>query len=307
MILASGEALIDMLPRETTEGGDAFQPHVGGSVFNTANALGRLGQKVGFFSGISTDFFGEMLMETLKASGVETGFVARSDRPTTLAFVRLTNGQASYLFYDENSAGRMLSEADMPRLTDDVTCLFFGCISLAVEPCAATYEALMMQGGDTRVTMLDPNIRAGFIQDEATYRARLNRMIGKSDLVKFSDEDLAWFKGGGDLAEMAQSIVAMGPKAVFITEGAKGVTGYTAEGAHFVPAPKVQVVDTVGAGDTFNAGALTALEERGLMNKAALRAMSAEDLTAAMSLGARAAAVTVSRAGANPPTRDELA
>lgn len=306
MILAAGEALIDMLPRQTTEGGEAFAPHAGGSVFNTANAIGRLGQSVGFFSGISTDFFGEVLIDTLAASGVDTRFVARSDRPTTLAFVRLTDGHASYLFYDENSAGRMLTEADIPALDDSISTLFFGCISLAVEPCAATYEALMMRDGGTRVTMLDPNIRTGFIQDEAAYRARLNRMLAASDLVKFSDEDLAWFAGEGDTASQARKIVAMGPKAVFVTEGARGVTGYTAEGAHFVAAPKVQVVDTVGAGDTFNAGVLTALQERGVLNKRAIRTMSDEDLIAAMAMGAAAAAVTVSRAGANPPTRDEL-
>ena len=306
MILCAGEALIDMLPRDTTEGGQAFAPFVGGSVFNTSNALGRLGQRVGFFSGISTDFFGEMLMDTLATSGVDASFVARSDRPTTLAFVRLTDGHASYLFYDELSAGRMLSEADIPALDDNVDALFFGCISLAVEPCAATFEALMMREGDTRVTMLDPNIRAGFIQDEATYRARLDRMLAKSDLVKFSDEDLTWFKGGSDIPAMAQDIVTMGPKAVFITEGARGVTAYTADGVSFVPAPKVEVVDTVGAGDTFNAGVMTALQERGLLSKSAIRAMSDDDLIAAMTLGAQAAAVTVSRAGANPPTRDEL-
>jgi fructokinase len=306
MILCAGEALIDMLPRDTTEGGSAFAPFVGGSVFNTSNALGRLGQKVGFFSGISTDFFGEMLMETLATSGVDASYVSRSDRPTTLAFVRLTDGHASYLFYDELSAGRMLSEADIPALDDTINTLFFGCISLAVEPCAATYEALMMREGDTRVTMLDPNIRAGFIQDEASYRARLDRMLAKSDLVKFSDEDLAWFKGGSDIPAMAKDVVAMGPKAVFITEGAKGVTAYTADGTLFVPAPKVEVVDTVGAGDTFNAGVLTALQERNLLSKPAIHAISDADLNAAMTLGAQAAAVTVSRAGANPPTRDEL-
>lgn len=306
MILCAGEALIDMLPRETTDGGAAFAPHVGGSVFNTANALGRLGQSVGFFSGISTDFFGEMLMETLRASHVDTSFTARSDRPTTLAFVRLTDGHATYLFYDENSAGRMLAESDIPALDARVEALFFSCISLAVEPCAATYEALMMREGGTRVTMLDPNIRAGFIQDEAAYRARLDRMTAAADLVKVSDEDLIWLRGAGDLADKAREMLAMGPAVVCVTEGARGVTAYTADGEIFVPAPKVDVVDTVGAGDTFNGGFLTGLKEQGVLRKDAVRALGEDQVRQALTLGAKAAAVTVSRAGANPPRRDEL-
>ncbi|MDJ0640689.1 MAG: carbohydrate kinase [Paracoccaceae bacterium] len=306
MILCAGECLIDMLPRETTEGGAAYQPFVGGSVFNTANALGRLGQPVGFFSGISTDFFGEMLMDTLNASGVDASFAARPDRPTTLAFVRLVDGHASYLFYDENSAGRMLSTADIPTVSDQIDTLFFGCISLAVEPCAATYEALMMRDGGARVTMLDPNIRAGFIQDEAAYRARLDRMLAAADLVKVSDEDLIWMMGDGDLAEKAEAMRAKGPAIVFVTEGAKGVTAYSQHGPRFVTAPKVEVVDTVGAGDTFNGGLLTSLREQGALTKSAIRALSPDQIDAATTLGARAAAITVSRAGANPPTRAEL-
>lgn len=307
MILCSGECLIDMLPRETRDGGSAFQPFVGGSVFNTANALGRLGQPVGFFSGISTDFFGEMLLESLHASNVDTRFAARSDRPTTLAFVHLVDGNASYLFYDENSAGRMLFEADLPQIDDEIQALFFGCISLVPEPCAATYEALLMREGGNRVTMIDPNIRPGFVADEAGYRARLDRMIANCDLVKVSDDDLIWLMGEGDLAEKAQDLLAKGPAVVCVTEGARGVTAYTKDGAHFVAAPKVEVVDTVGAGDTFNGGFLTALREMGALTKDAARNLSAEQLTTALTLGARAAAVTVSRAGANPPTRDELA
>ncbi|MEL7149957.1 MAG: carbohydrate kinase [Pseudomonadota bacterium] len=306
MILCAGEALIDMLPRETTEGGSAFAPHVGGSVFNTANALGRLGQSVGFFSGVSTDFFGEMLMETLDASNVDSSFTARPDRPTTLAFVKLTDGHATYLFYDENSAGRMLSERDIPALDESVDALFFSCISLAVEPCAATYETLMMREGGTRVTMLDPNIRAGFIQDEATYRARLDRMTAVADLVKVSDEDLIWLRGAGDLEEKAREMLAMGPSVVCVTEGARGVTAYTENRALFVPAPKVDVVDTVGAGDTFNGGFLTGLKELDVLKKDAVRNLSDDQLKDALTLGAKAAAVTVSRAGANPPTREEL-
>ncbi len=306
MILCSGEALIDMLPREAKEGGSAFQPHVGGSVLNTANALGRLGQKVGFFNGISTDFFGEMLMETLVRSGVDTSFIVRPDRPTTLAFVKLTDGHASYLFYDENSAMRMISEEDIPALDDRITALFFGCISLVSEPCAATLETLMMREGETRVTMLDPNIRASFIRDEATYRARLDRMLSKSDIVKVSDEDLLWLRGEGELAAKAQELLDMGVAIVCVTEGARGVTGYMQDKTVFVAAPKVDVVDTVGAGDTFNGGFLTGLNELDAMSKPAVRSLSESDLRSALTLGAKAAAVTVSRAGANPPTRAEL-
>lgn len=306
MILCAGEALIDMLPRETTEGGSAFEPFVGGSVFNTANALGRLDQKVGFFSGISTDFFGEMLIETLHSSGVDTQFTARSDRPTTLAFVKLSDGHATYLFYDENSAGRMLAESDIPAMTDEISTLFFGCISLVPEPCAATYEALMRRAGKSRVTMLDPNIRASFVQDEDVYRARLDRMLAMADIVKVSDEDLIWLRGAGNLTEKAQEVLAMGPAIVCVTEGARGVTGYTADGSVFVPAPKVDVVDTVGAGDTFNGGFLTGLTELGVLKKDAVRDLSTDHLKQALTLGASAAAITVSRAGANPPTRAEL-
>jgi fructokinase len=220
--------------------------------------------------------------------------------------VRLNNGNATYLFYDENSAGRMLAESDIPALDNSVEALFFGCISLAVEPCAATYEALMTREGGTRVTMLDPNIRAGFIQDEAVYRARLDRMLAQADLVKVSDEDLFWMRGQGDIADKAQEMLEMGPAVVCVTEGARGVTGFTRDGAVFVPAPKVEVVDTVGAGDTFNGGFLTGLTEQGALKKAAVRDLTKDQLEAALTLGARAAAITVSRAGANPPTRSEL-
>ncbi|MEO0918540.1 MAG: carbohydrate kinase [Pseudomonadota bacterium] len=306
MILCSGEALIDMLPRETTEGTISYAPFVGGSVLNTANALGRLGQDVGFFCGISTDFFGEMLLETLHEAKVDTRFSPRPDRPTTLAFVKLTDGHAEYLFYDENSAMRMLSEEDLPSLGGDIEALFFGCISLAVEPCAATLEALLMRESGTRVTMIDPNIRAGFIQDEAVYRARLDRMMAQSDLIKVSDEDLIWLRGDGPLEDKARALLEMGPAIVCVTEGARGVTGYTKHEAVFVEAPKVTVVDTVGAGDTFNGGFLTGLKELGALTKDSVHNLSSDQLEHALSLGARAAAVTVSRAGANPPTRDDL-
>lgn len=306
MILSCGESLIDMLPRTSTEGEPAFAPYAGGAVFNTAIALGRLGGSAGFFSGLSTDMLGEILIETLAASKVDTSLCARSNRPTTVAFVKLVNGQATYAFYDENTAGRLLAISDLPTLTSDVNALFFGGISLVNDPAASTYEALQTREAPNRVTMIDPNIRPGFITDQASYRARIGRMMARADIVKLSDEDLHWLMGDGDLTTLARQIIATGPKVVFITEGAKGARGITATQDRFVASLKVTVADTVGAGDTFNAGVLAALDAAGALTKAAIATLPDAALDAALSLGARAAAVTVSRAGANPPWAHEL-
>ena len=306
MILCAGEALIDMLPRDATDGSAAFAPFAGGSVFNTAIALGRLGAPVGLFSGLSTDLFGAVLENKLAESHVDTQFAARSDRPTTLAFVNLTDGHAEYTFYDENTAGRMLGETDLPTDLGNTSAVFFGGISLAVTPCADAYAALCLREADRRTIMLDPNIRPGFIKDEAAYRARLDQMIAVADIIKLSDEDLFWLRGNGNIDTLAQELVAEGPKLVCITKGAEGVTGYTAEFATHVQADRAEVVDTVGAGDTFNAGLLAGLHQSGNLRKADVTSLDEATVRNALGLGARVAAVTVSRAGANPPWAHEL-
>ena len=307
MILSCGEALIDMLPRTSTLGEAAFAPYAGGAVFNTAMALGRLGAPSGFFSGVSNDMLGEILAETLTASQVDISLCARSDRPTTVAFVKLVNGQATYAFYDEGTAGRMLARVDLPVLGPEVEAVFVGGICLVNDPAASTYEALQAREAASRVTMIDPNIRPGFIAGkEVEYRARIERMVARADIVKLSDEDLHWLEGAGDLVQLARGILAKGPKVVFITEGAAGARAVTATQDRFVAAQKVTVVDTVGAGDTFNAGVLAALHQAGALSKARVAALSDAELDAALSLGTRAAAVTVSRAGANPPWASEL-
>jgi len=191
MLLCAGEALIDMLPRQSTEGEASFAPYPGGAVFNTAVALGRLGVPAGYFGGLSTDLFGEMLERRLAASNVDISLCPRNDRPTTLAFVTLTDGHAQYAFYDENTAGRSLAKADLPVLDERIEALFFGGISLVSEPQADSYAALCAHAGD-RVVMVDPNIRPGFIRDEARYRDRLQGMLDRADVVKLSDEDMEW-------------------------------------------------------------------------------------------------------------------
>jgi fructokinase len=307
MIICCGEALIDMLPRESTQGEPAFAPYAGGAVFNSAIALGRLGIPAEFFSGLSSDLFGQQIREVLASSNVGSRYADISARPTTLAFVRLTDGHASYTFYDENTAGRMLTEADLPAFDTDVDAVLFGAISLIPEPCGSAYEALMRREHGSRVTMLDPNIRPGFIQDKDRHLARMSRMIAIADIVKLSDDDLSWFGEGGSQDDIAANWLGRGPKLVIITSGSKGATGYSRNHKITVASQRVEVVDTVGAGDTFNAGVLASLHDQVLLSKAAIGTLSETAIQQALSLGARAAAITVSRAGANPPWRREIA
>ena len=306
MIICCGEALIDMLPRETTLGEKGFAPYAGGAIFNTAIAVGRLGLSAGFFTGLSDDMMGDILRETLKASHVDYSFCAVSGRPTTIAFVKLVEGQATYAFYDEGTAGRMITRDDLPALGDDVEALHFGAISLIPDPCGDTYEALLMREAVKRVISLDPNIRPGFIKDKAAHRARLERMAAKADIIKFSDEDLDWFGHEGGHDEIAAHWLDHGARLVVITRGADGATGYSRAHKVSVPSERVTVVDTVGAGDTFDAGILASLKMQGLLTKAQVAELTEEQIAGALALGARAAAVTVSRAGANPPFAHEI-
>ncbi|CDN46281.1 carbohydrate kinase family protein [Neorhizobium galegae] len=306
MILCCGEALIDMLPRDTTLGEKGFAPYAGGAIFNTAIALGRLGQPTAFFTGISDDLMGDVLRDTLAKSGVDYSLAAVSSRPTTIAFVKLVNGQATYAFYDEGTAGRMITEADLPALGDDCEAMHFGAISLIPEPCGATYEALMAREYRKRVISFDPNIRPGFIKDKPKHMDRVRRMAAMSDIIKFSDEDLDWFGMQGDHDALAAHWLEQGAKLVVLTRGADGATGYTKNFKVSVPSERVTVVDTVGAGDTFDAGILASLKMQDLLTKEKVAGLTEDAVSKALALGAKAAAVTVSRAGANPPFAHEI-
>lgn len=306
MILCCGEALIDMLPRVLDDGGEAFLPVPGGALFNTAVALGRLGEETGFLSGISTDIFGEKLIAHLAESGVGTAFCVRSPRPTTLAFVTLNNGNAQYTFVDENTAGRMLDSSALPGLPDSIDAFHFGAISLIPDPCGATFESLMAHRHETSVMSLDPNIRPGFVTDEAAYRSRLLRMIAMSDIVKVSEEDLTWLDPDGDFDSLSRAWIDAGVSIVTLTVGGDGARSVTPSLDVTVPSKPVTVVDTVGAGDTFNAGFLANLRRRGALRKQSLKSIDEDTLRSALDFAAHVAAVVVGRAGANPPWQHEV-
>ena len=307
MILCCGEALIDLLPRDGPNGERLFQPFPGGSVFNVAIALGRLGAAAGFFSGLSTDFFGATLRETLQASNVDTGLVNWSERPTTLAFVTLEAGQARYAFFDEGSAGRMLTENDLPALPVDIRALHFGSFSLAEEPCGSAYEALMQRESRERVISLDPNVRPTLIRNREAYIERIERMVAMADIVKLSNDDLTWLAPDGRFEEFAARWLERGARLVILTRGAEGASAQTARLRADVPAVRVKIADTIGAGDTFSAGVLARLAALGALTKERIAALSESELTDILGFAAKAAAVTASRPGADPPWLRELA
>ncbi len=309
MIICCGEALIDMIPEVTVEGSTGYVPFSGGAVFNTAIAIGRLGGQAGFISGLSTDFFGDQLRCDLQEAGVDASMAVVRDQPTTLAFVKLADGQASYAFFDENTAGRMLRADDFGPVPDNATAMFFGGISLVNEPCGSAYAALAEREAASRTIMLDPNIREAFITDEPAYRARLQELFRLADIVKVSDDDLDWiFPSALTLQEKAQILLETGPAIVIVTQGERGATGYIRTLAPIaIEGRSVDVADTVGAGDTFNAGFLTWLAKQDCLAKSKVRTVVADVLASALQYGVAAAAVCVSRHGANPPWANELA
>ena len=306
MILCCGEALIDFLPVKTAAGDIAFQPFNGGSVYNVAIALGRLGADVGFFGGVSEDLFGRSLAEGLKTSNVDLSFAVRSDRSTTLAFVKFNEGDAEYAFVDDGSAGRMLAETDIPDLPESVTALHFGSISLIPNPGGGTFEAMAVRNAGKRLISLDPNIRPGLIRDRDAYLRRFETLVTCADILKLSDADLDWLAPEADPGTLAHEWTDLGVGLVVLTRGNKGAIAYTANESVTCKPRQVRVADTIGAGDTFMAGMLAYLENAGILTPDGVAGMDRNSLMTALDFAAWAASVTVSRPGANPPWADEL-
>lgn len=308
MILCCGEALIDMVPSTTVEGRPCFVPSSGGAVFNTAIALGRLGSDVGLFTGVSDDLFGRLLQDELTASKVQSRYLVKRAAPSSLAFVELHEGQAQYTFYTENAADTSLIAADVPVDLSGVRAMFFGGISLCTAPTASTLHDLMRTAPDDCLTMIDPNIRAAFIGDEQSYRARLYDMINHCDILKISDEDLNWLVPDADnVAAQLASLTKGRRRLVFLTKGAQGAVAYLGgqQIAH-ATSVTVEVADTIGAGDTFNAAILHVFERQNALNKTHAANPDSAIVQMALDFAVKAAAITVSRKGANPPWKNEL-
>lgn len=302
MIVVAGEALIDLVPDRRGDALSPLLPARGGGPFNTAIALSRLGSPTAFCSRISTDAFGESLVARLREEGVGLGLLQRGPEPTTLAVAALSeSGSADYTFYVDGTADRLFGPP--PELPPATAAVSFGTCSLVLEPGASAYEEMMRTAAARGlVVALDPNIRAGLIPDPGAYRRRFAAWLPHVTLLKLSEEDADWL--GGDVTGW----LAAGPAAVVITRGGDGLTVTTRDGAtRAVPGEPVRVVDTIGAGDTVNAALLHGLAARGALSPEAIAAMAPDDWGRLLSFAARAAAVTCSRAGAEPPRASELA
>lgn len=317
MILVCGEALIDLFVGEDDGTSLAARAVPGGSPFNVAIALARLGCDSAFCGGLSRDRFGETLAARLERDRVETRWSPRLAAPTTLSVVaKRPNGDVSYAFHGHGAADRMLGEADLPTsLPDTVRGLTFGSFSIAVDPTGAAYLALARREAQRRVISLDPNLRAMVTPDLVAWRARAAEFVAAADIVKASSEDVADGFGvdprdDGALTELAESWLAVGVRLVVITHGADGAEAFLRTGGAGterlrIPGRRVDVVDTVGAGDTLHAGLLARLDARGYLTPG-LVGLDAAAVADALAYATAAASITCTRAGANPPTGAEV-
>lgn len=297
MILCCGEALVDMLP----VAGGQYAARPGGSVFNTARALGVMGVPAAFLGGLSRDPPGQMLAGALHDAGVDTTMAPLTDAPTPLAMVELTGGEARYRFHLTGTALQALDPARRPPVPGAARALFTGGLGLALPPGATAALALARQCAGQRLVMLDPNIRPALADNPAKLRARLAEAIALADVVKLSLADLDWLEPGAEAPELrAARLLERGPALVLLTLGAGGAVALRRGAALRAPAPAVRVVDTIGAGDIFNAAVLAGLHARDALNRAALDALSDEALAAILQVAVTTASRSVTRAGAEP-------
>jgi fructokinase len=302
MIICAGESLIDMVSfRSEPE----YTPHVGGSNFNSSIALGRLGADCYYFGAVSHDTYGELIEDCLRRSNVKEDFVIKTNRPTTLAYADVVDGIAEYTFVDEHSAGRLLDQTSLKPFVNRVMkakALLVGGISLQAEPCGASWQWLIEQVSGQLPIYFDANIRPDFIENKRNYFDRFVELTKRVDIIKISEEDYRYLYGAQDFNKVSKVWLDNGVKLVIFTLGAEGSKVIYDNGKEvFAKSQKVDVVDTIAAGDTFNAGFLLSLDEQGLLDRVSLDIISDTQLEKALSYANKVASITVTKKGANPP------
>jgi fructokinase len=312
MLLSCGDALIDFLPVTSTDGREALVPVVGGSCLNIAVGMARLGAPAGFVGGISTDLFGRMIADHASASGVDLRYATRSDHQTTLAFVRTVDGEPQYGFYDAATASRNWVYRRGAIASDgmafaDIQAIHVGSTTLTHDVGAAQALAMVEDARGSVTISFDPNCRPNLVTDKSRYVDRMNAFAAKADIVRMSDVDFEFLDGAGDHAPRAASLIAAGAGLVVITRGIKGAQAWHQQaGVVEVQAPTVKVVDTIGAGDSFQAALLFALRAIGRIGRASLAQITPGELSRVLSFAADCAAFTCGRAGADPPRASDV-
>jgi fructokinase len=307
MFIVCGEALFDVFATGDTPTGCALDARIGGSPFNVALGLSRLAQPVSFLGGVSTGFLGDRLMRALADEGIGTGCVELLAAPTTLSLIGLdAHGVPSYSFYGEGAADRRLSLAALTRIPAQANAFHFGSYAMVVAPTADSQRALVEREHGRSLIAYDPNIRLNVEPNLARWHETLDWMLTRTHVLKVSDEDLHLLFPGADFETLARGWLARGVGLVVITRGGDGAIGFSSQASVAVPGVAVKVVDTVGAGDTFQASMLCWLAETGRLSAAGASGLDEQAMRSALTFAAHAAAITCSRRGADLPRRSEL-
>ena len=306
MFLVCGEALFDFfLTGADGPGALSFDARASGSPFNVAIGIARRGGRAALLTGLSEDLLGQRLLNVLEREGVETGYLIRSGRRTTLSLVDLSEGgNPQYSFYGLGSADTAVRAEDIPEIGYEIRGLHFGSYSIAAAPVADAFAALALKHARQFIS-LDPNIRPTVEPDMDRWRARIDTLLPHVDLLKVSAEDLEILYPGQGPEDIARQWLASGPTLVVVTDGGRAVTGYGAARKVVVTPPASTIVDTVGAGDAFQAALLAGLG-RGGDPMVALEALDEAGTAQLLSDAARVAAETCQRRGADIPTIADL-
>ena len=311
MYLVCGEALFDFFSEEDASGQASkvnYKAIAGGSPFNVAVGLRRLGVEAGLFGGLSTDFLGRRLLQVLKDEGVSEQFLVEFAAPTTLSMVAVgANGSPQYNFRGEGCADRLLEVTHLPMLSDDIRGLHIGSFSLVVQPIGDTLLNLVQRESGKRLISLDPNVRLNPQPDIQLWRDRVAQLVQHADLIKVSDEDLHLLYPDQSPESVLQGWLQHRCQLVFLTRGGDGATVFSRQhGSWSAPAIKVTMADTVGAGDTFQAALIAWLTEHTLDSIAGLQQLTRAQIDAMLGFAIAAAAMTCTKTGPDLPYRDQL-